>query len=59
MLAETEESGNGPPPKLVTEGPLTEKDQQGQATERQRKLAEIALEKWRRLKEKMVKPFKK
>lgn len=40
------------PPRLKTEGPLTEKDQQGLATEQQRKLGEIALAKWRRMKEK-------
>ena len=44
---------------LKTEGPISEKDQQGQATERQRKLAETALAKWRRLKEKITRPFNK
>ena len=37
--------------ELKTEGPLFEKDQQARATEHQRTLGEIALAKWRRLKE--------
>jgi len=45
--------------ELKTEGPLNEKDQQGQAAEQQRKLAEIALAEWRRLKEKIKQTFKK
>lgn len=45
--------------KLKTEGPLSEKDQQGQATEHQRSLAEQALAKWNRLKEKVKQTFKK
>lgn len=44
-------------PQLKSEGPLSEKDQQGQAIEHQQKLAEKALEAWRRLKER-VKQFK-
>lgn len=47
-----------PAPELKTEGPLNEKDQQGQAAERARKLGQEALEQWRRLKEKIVHPFK-
>jgi hypothetical protein len=47
------------PAELKTEGPLKEKDQQGQAMEQQRKLAEIALEQWRRLKEKIKHQFKR
>jgi hypothetical protein len=43
---------NEPEPKLATEGPLCEKDQQGMAIERTKKLGEEALEQWRRLKEK-------
>jgi hypothetical protein len=39
----------GPLPELRTEYPLFEKDQQGMAAERGRKLAEQALERWRRL----------
>jgi len=45
-------------PELKTEGPLKEKDEQSQAIEQQRKLSEIALEKWRRLKEKIKHSFK-
>jgi hypothetical protein len=37
------------------EGPLAEKDQQGQAAEHGRKLAEEALAKWRHLQEKIKK----
>jgi hypothetical protein len=60
MLTTIEESEPGKQlPQLKTEGPLTEKDQQGLATEQQRKLGEIALAKWRRMKEKMTQPFKK
>jgi len=44
-----------PAPELKTEGPLAEKDQQGQAAERARKLAEEALAKWRQLQEKIKK----
>lgn len=47
------------PTQLKTEGPLAEKDQLGQAAERQRKLAEQALAQWRRLKEKIKQSFKK
>jgi hypothetical protein len=47
------------PAKLATEGPLKEKDEQNQAMEQQRKLAEIALAKWRRLKENVAHQFKK
>lgn len=39
--------------ELKTESPLAEKDQQGLATEQQRKLAAVALEKWHRLNEKV------
>ena len=46
-------------PKLKTESPLAEKDQQGQAAERQRGLAEQALAQWRRLKAKIKGSFKK
>lgn len=60
MLTKIEESEPGKkPPQLKTEGPLIEKDQQGFATEQQRKLGEIALAKWRRLKEGIIQPFKK
>ncbi|MEO6631367.1 MAG: hypothetical protein ABIN13_06580 [Mucilaginibacter sp.] len=60
MVATIEENGPAKlPPELKTEGPLFEKDQQGLATEQQRKLGEIALAKWRRLKEKIVHPFNK
>lgn len=45
--------------ELKTEGPLSEKDQHGQAAELARKLGQEALEKWRRFKEKIVRPFKK
>jgi hypothetical protein len=47
------------PIQLKTEGPLTERDQQGFATEQQRKLGEIALAQWRRLKKKIKQTFKK
>ncbi|MEZ2336835.1 hypothetical protein AB6735_14430 [Mucilaginibacter sp. RCC_168] len=47
------------PAELKTEGPLNEKDQQGQAAEQQRKLGEIALAEWRRLKEKIKQTLKK
>ncbi|MDB5157201.1 MAG: hypothetical protein JWR50_1908 [Mucilaginibacter sp.] len=46
-------------PELQTEGPLAEKDQQGQATETARKLGQEALEQWRRLKQKIIHQFKK
>ncbi|MGZ3760675.1 MAG: hypothetical protein ACXVAY_18030 [Mucilaginibacter sp.] len=46
-------------PKLETEGPLKEIDQQGQAAERARKLGEEALKQWRRLKGKIKKKLKK
>jgi hypothetical protein len=39
-----------PAPVLKTEGPLSEKDAQGEATERGKLLAKEALEKWTRLK---------
>jgi len=42
-----------PSPELKSEGPLIEKDEQGQAIERARSLQKQALEKWRRLKEKI------
>jgi hypothetical protein len=45
--------------ELKTEGPLKEKDQQNQAIEQQHKFAEIALEKWHRLKEKIKHSFKR
>jgi hypothetical protein len=45
-----------PAAKLATEWPLTEKDVQGDATERQRQSATQALEKWRRLQEKTARP---
>jgi hypothetical protein len=48
-----------PPERLATEGPLAEKDEQGKAIEHTRKLAKEALEKWHRLKEKIIHPFKK
>ncbi len=48
-----------PAPELKTEGPLKEKDQQGQATERARKLGQEALEQWRLLKQKITDKFKK
>lgn len=44
---------------LKTEGPLKEKDQQGQAIEQQQKLSEIALAKWRQLKEKIKHSLKR
>jgi len=47
------------PAELKTEGPLKEKDEQNQAMDQQRKLGEIALAKWRRLKEKIKQTFKK
>jgi hypothetical protein len=47
------------PAELKTEGPLKEKDQQGQAMERARKLGEEALQQWRRLKGKIKHSFKK
>jgi hypothetical protein len=59
MSVTEEDRTNGPAPKLATEGPLAEKDQQGQAIERHRKLAEEALAKWRRLKQKIKDKFKK
>jgi len=60
MLATIEENeADKQPPQLKTEGPLAEKDQQGLATEQQRKLGEIALAQWRLLKEKVVHPFNK
>jgi hypothetical protein len=48
-----------PVPELKTEGPLAEKDQQGQATERARKLGQEALKQWRSLKQKIVNEFKR
>jgi len=42
-----------PSPELKSEGPLIEKDEQGQAIERARSLQKQALEKWHRLKEKI------
>jgi hypothetical protein len=48
-----------PAPELRTEGPLKEKDQQGQAAERGRKLAQEALVQWRSLKQKIADKFKK
>jgi hypothetical protein len=63
MLASIDQSKQNdagqPAPELKTEGPLAEKDQQGQAAERARKLAQEALAKWRRLQEKIQHPFKK
>jgi hypothetical protein len=58
-MTTTIEKESGEQPKLKTEGPLTEKDQQGQAAERQRRLEEQALANWRRLKEKVKGSFKK
>jgi hypothetical protein len=48
-----------PLPKLATEGPLSEKDEQGLAVERARGLQEEALKQWRRLKAKVARTFKK
>jgi hypothetical protein len=48
-----------PVPELKTEDPLAEKDQQGQATERARKLGQEALKQWRSLKQKIVNEFKR
>ncbi|HEY9000651.1 MAG TPA: hypothetical protein VIM89_04825 [Mucilaginibacter sp.] len=48
-----------PPEKLATEGPLSEKDEQGEVIARSQDLAGIALRKWRRLKEKIKDKFKK
>lgn len=45
--------------KLATEGPLSEKDEQGKAIERAQKLAAKALDKWRRLKGKITEKLKK
>ena len=60
MVATIEENEPGKQPaRLKTEGPLFEKDQQGLATEQQRKLGEIALAKWRRLREKIAHPLNK
>lgn len=47
------EKTNAPSPELKSEGPLIEKDEQGQAMERARSPQKKALEKWRRLKEKI------
>jgi hypothetical protein len=47
-----------PAPELQTEGPLKERDQQGQAMERARKLGEEALKQWRLLKQKIGVKFK-
>jgi hypothetical protein len=46
-------------PKLTTEGPLAEKDQQGMAIELQRKLSEKAMAQWQRIKGKAIHSFKK
>jgi hypothetical protein len=43
------------PRELKSEGPLIEKDEQGQAVERSRSLQKQALENWHRLKEKVGK----
>jgi len=48
-----------PAPKLTTEGLLSEKDEQGQAIEHAKKLAKEVLEKWARLKGKVIHKFKK
>lgn len=48
-----------PAPELKTEGPLAEKDQQGQAIENARNSAHEALAKWRRLQKKVKHVFKK
>jgi len=40
-------------PELKSEGPLIEKDEQAQAIEKARSFQKQALEKWRRLKEKL------
>jgi hypothetical protein len=48
-----------PRPELKTEGPLKERDQQGQAMETARKLGQEALEQWRLLKQKIVHKLKK
>jgi hypothetical protein len=40
-------------PELKSEGPLIEKDEQAQAIEKARSFQKQALEKWRRLKEKI------
>lgn len=58
-VAKDKKEPNGEVPKLATESPLAEKDQQGMATERQRKLAAKALAEWQRIKEKVTGPFKK
>jgi len=47
------EKNSMPSPELKSEGPLIEKDEQGQAIERARSLQKKALEKWHRLKEKI------
>ena len=39
-------------PRLTTEGPLCEKDEEGVSIERAKKLQKEAMEKWMRLKEK-------
>lgn len=57
ITVKNENDGRATP--LKTEGSLTEKDQQGQAIELQRSLAEQALAKWRQLKEKIKDKFKK
>jgi len=46
-------------PDLKTEGPLSEKDEQGIAMEQARKLGQAALEKWRHLKAGIVSKFKR
>lgn len=48
-----------PAPELKMEGPLSEKDQQGIATEQARKFGQEALEKWRLFKERILGKFKK
>ena len=46
------------PEKLVTEGPLSEKDEKGEAIERQQEQAKLALAKWRQLHENTDPPEK-
>lgn len=43
----------GAPPELKSEGPLIEKDEQAQAVEKAQSFQKRALEKWRRLKERI------
>jgi hypothetical protein len=47
------------PPVIKTEGPLSEKDEQGQAIERLKELQKKAMKKWQRLKKQVINKFKK